>query len=47
VAVLLARLAFLLRWLGLRWSLRRRVLGSLVIGLIADALFDALVTLHG
>lgn len=44
--LLFTPLAFVLLWLGLRWSVRRAVLGSLVVGLIADALFDALVSLH-
>jgi hypothetical protein len=37
-------LAFVLLWLGLRWPLRYAILASNLLGLVADALFDVLVT---
>jgi hypothetical protein len=42
--VLFAPLAFIVLWLGLRWPLRRVLLVSLVLGLVADVLFDILAT---
>jgi len=42
--VLFAPLAFVVLWLGLRWPLRRVLLISLVVGLLADVLFDILAS---
>ena len=45
MAVLLfTPLAFVICWLGLRWPFRRAILASILLGLVADALFDVLVT---
>ena len=45
VAVLLfTPLAFVICWLGLRWPFRRAILASVLFGVVADALFDVLVT---
>jgi hypothetical protein len=42
--VLFTPLAFVLLWLGLRWPLRRVLLASLLVGLVADVLFDIILT---
>jgi len=42
--VLFAPLTFDVLWLGLRWPLRRVLLMSLVVGLLADVLFDILAS---
>ena len=42
--VLFAPLAFIVLWLGVRWPLRRVLLVSLVVGLLADVLFDILAS---
>jgi hypothetical protein len=42
--VLFAPLAFVVLWLGLRWPVRRVLLMSLVVGLLADVLFDLLAS---
>jgi len=42
--VLFAPLAFVVLWLGLRWPVRRVLLMSPVVGLLADVLFDLLAS---
>ena len=39
--VIFAPVTFVVLWLGLRWPIRRVLLVSVVVGLVADALFDA------
>lgn len=40
--VLFTPLTFIVLWLGVRWPLRRVLLVSVVVGLLADVLFDFL-----
>jgi hypothetical protein len=42
--VIVTPIAFIGLWLGLRWPLRRAILVSAVIGLVADALIGVMLT---
>jgi hypothetical protein len=42
--VIFAPLAFVVLWLGLRWPFRRALLVSVVVGLVADAVLDFVLT---
>jgi hypothetical protein len=41
--VLFTPITFLVLWLGLRWPVRRVLLVSIVIGLLADVMLDFVV----
>jgi hypothetical protein len=42
--VIFTPLVFIVLWLGLRWPFRRAILVSFVVGLVADALVDFILT---
>jgi hypothetical protein len=42
--VIFTPLAFIVLWLGVRWPFRRAILVSVVVGLVADALVDLILT---